>query len=134
MLKAVVLGLFLLLFTSPVVAADGCLSGSFYDPSNPGEGINVEVLEDQTVVYFYRADSNWFIMQDDTIYQNWAGDVTEVGHGALVWVDEDHVEFSYYLLLDLTTITRDRPIPWCLRSDCWAVLDYTRLTQPNPCD
>lgn len=134
MKKAVLAGLFFVLFALPAMAAQTCLSGSFYDPENPGEGINVEVLEDQTVVYFYRADNDWFIMQDDTVYQNWAGDVTAVGSGSLAWVDNDNVTFSYDLLLDIHMISFERPIPWCLRSDCKAELDYVRLTQPNPCD
>lgn len=133
MKKAVLVGLFLLFFAI-TAQANTCLSGSFYDPEAPGSGINVEVLEDQTVVYFYREDNDWFIMQDNTVYQNWAGDVTEVGVGDLVWVDDDNVVFSYNLLLDVHMISFERPIPWCLRSDCKAEFEYVRLTQPNPCD
>lgn len=132
MIKAVLIGL--LFFSMPLMAAETCLSGSFYDPKAPGAGINVEVLKDQTVVYFYREDNDWFVMQDTTVYQNWNGNVMPVGTGDLVWINDDNVIFSYDLVLDISQVTFERPIPWCLRSDCWADLEYVRLTQPNPCD
>lgn len=128
---------FLLLFGT-AQAADSCLSGSFYDPEASGEGIVVEVLETQTVVYFYRSDNAWIVLQGTqgnfTAYQSWNNGVAEVGAGDLVFLDEDTVAFSYSLLLDVDIITFEQPIPWCLRSDCWGDYTFVRLTQPNPCN
>jgi hypothetical protein len=112
---------------------DPCMSGSFYDPDAPGEGINVEVLEDQVVVYFYRADGVWFVLQDGEVYQPYAGEIYDVGRGVFEPISQDEVYFSYDLLLDSTQVSQHRPIPWCLRSDCEDEMILQRLTQPIPC-
>lgn len=118
-------------------ALDACYTGSWYDPAAPGEGISVEVLEDQVLVYFYREDGEWFALQgsaDELVaYQPWAGEIVGVGWGFLLPVTEDSVVFAYDLLLDIEMATPRLPIPWCLRSDCADEKKLTRLTQPIDC-
>lgn len=137
-MRKLILALLLGFMVGPVLAEDSCLSGSFYDPAVPGEGINVEILENTTLVFVYRTEGDWFLLQGSEgnfgAYQPWAGEVANVGRGDLVFLDNDTVRFSYDLLLDLTQANPGRPIPWCLRSDCYADTVLTRLTQPTPCE
>lgn len=123
--------------TGSPVSIDACMSGSFYDPENPGQGINVEVLENAVVVYFYDADGNWFIFQGDDngldMYQPYGEGVSKVGSGYFIAVDDSSVDFGFDMQLDLRDISAQRPIPWCLRSDCAQAFEYKRLTQPIPC-
>ena len=120
-----------------VIEMDACMSGSFYDPEAPGEGINVEVLDSTIVVYFYGRDGDWFIFQGDEngldMYQPHNGSVDKVGNGYFIPVDDNTVEFGFDMQLDLRDITFERPIPWCLRSDCAQAFVYKRLTAPIPC-
>lgn len=134
--------IFLALLSSSVLARsepiDQCMTGSFYDPEAPGEGINIEVGESYTLVYFYRFDGTWIVLQGDEYgdlqaYQNWGDGVQNVGVGRLVVIDQDTVEFSWDLILDLRFISFERPIPWCLHSDCEGIVIYKRLTQPIDC-
>lgn len=128
----------MLLLLPGVAAADGCLSGSFYDPENSGWGINVDVLEDQTVVFVYKDDGDWLVLQGNSpnfgAYQKWADGVTEVGTGDFVFLDNDTVFVSWDLVLDINLISFARPIPWCLHTGCEYDGELVRLTQPVPCD
>ena len=53
------------------MALDACYTGSWYDTQRDGEGINIEVLEELTVAYFYTFDKNdnqaWFTLLGDKI-------------------------------------------------------------------
>jgi hypothetical protein len=132
----------LLLVCTPLLFADQsvdpCYTGSWYDPENPGSGVNVEVLETAVVVYFYRAEGTWFVLQGDDdgleAYQPWGDGIENVGDGYFAPVDNDTAAFGYDLLLDLERAAPGLPIPWCLRSDCSGEFEYTRLTQPVPCE
>lgn len=116
---------------------DACFSGSWYDSENPGEGINVEVLEDAIIVYFYDQSGEWTFFQGDEngldMYQPWANGVGKVGDGYLIVIDDNTIEFGFNQRLDLRDVTFQRPIPWCLRSDCAREYVFERLTQPIPC-
>lgn len=128
----------LLAVSANAFALDACFTGSWYDPENPGEGINVEVLDDILVVYFYDESGQWTFFQGDEekldMYQPWAGGNDDVGDGYFVPVDNNTVEFGFDQLLDLRDVTFWRPIPWCLRSDCERDFVFRRLTQPIPCE
>jgi hypothetical protein len=119
------------------VSIDACMSGSFYDPEAPGEGINVEVHDDFILVYFYDMSGEWMFLQGDDngldMYQPWADGVSKVGSGYFIPLDNDNVEFGFDQMLDLRNVTFERPIPWCLRSDCEFAKVLVRLTQPIPC-
>jgi hypothetical protein len=135
--------IFLVLFSSQVLARsapiDACMSGSFYDPEASGEGINVEVTESYVLVYFYDMSGTWMFLQGANdgrpleAYQNWYGNTYNVGSGYFIPAGYDNVEFGFDLLLDVRDVTFERPIPWCLRSDCARDFEYQRLTQPIPC-
>lgn len=128
----------LMALAGSVMALDACYTGSWYDPAAPGEGISVEVLDEVVLVYFYRADVQWFAFQGDgealTAYQPFGGGVHDVGDGFFIPRGEDHADFGYDILLDLRDISFQRPIPWCLRWDCADEMALTRLTQPIPCE
>lgn len=120
------------------VSIDACMSGSFYDPEAPGEGINVEVHEDFIIVYFYDASGSWMFLQGDDngldMYQPYGdGQVHKVGDGFFIPLNDNEVNFGFDQLLDIRDVTFERPIPWCLRSDCEFDKILTRLTQPIPC-
>lgn len=135
------LATFFLLLSAQVLALDACMTGSYYDPSAPGEGINVEANDDYVIVYFYDQDGSWMFLQgetgdDLTAYQN-LGDYTyNVGKGYFEPIDPrgKRVLFGFDLLLDVRDVSWERPIPWCLRSDCERDFRYIRLTQPIPCE
>jgi hypothetical protein len=124
-----------------VVTVDACITGSWFDPENNGEGINVEVLPNGTiVVYFYRkADVSWVLLTGDynglVAYQPFADRVDEIGDGYIKVIDEDTVEFGwdFGLYLAPSNWDEDTVIPWCLNGSCEGVVEYTRLTQPIPC-
>lgn len=122
---------------SAVIEMDACMSGSFYDPENPGEGINVEVLDSAIVIYFYELDGTWMFAQGDEngleLYQPYSGGVGDVGSAYFIPVDDNTVEFGFDMILDLDDITFERPIPWCLKEGCSKSFVYKRLTQPIPC-
>jgi hypothetical protein len=132
--------MFLLLFSSAVAAQsiDECMTGSYYDPANPGEGVNVEVGDDYTIAYFYKFDGTWVAFHGDRegaldAYQNRGEGASLVGEGALEVVDENTVALSWDLLLDIRYLSAARPIPWCLHSECEGDVVFERLTQPIPC-
>jgi hypothetical protein len=124
-------------------ALDSCHTGSWYDPLNPGEGINVEVLPDGYVVaYFYTYDfmgrQTWYVFQGAdseflTAYDVVNGEAVDVGQASLTATSNNSVYFHYQFLLDLDAQSPTRPIPWCLTSACEGEFAYIRLTQPIPC-
>lgn len=114
------------------------MSGSFYDPENSGQGINVEVLENAIVVYFYGHGGKWKFFQGDDngldMYQPYGDDsIGKVGSGYFIPLDDNTVEFGFDMQLDLELIDRGYATPWCLRSDCAREYVFERLTQPIPC-
>lgn len=117
------------------VSIDACMSGSFYDPENPGWGINVEVLESTIIAYMYWPDGSWFLFQGDDngmdAYQPYGDGVDKVGEGFFIPLDDNTVEFGYDIKLNLFKISRTRPIPWCI--GCANEFVLSRLTQPIPC-
>lgn len=129
----------LLALSTPVLALDNCMTGSYYDPDFPGQGINVEALENSTLVYFYNADGTWLLLQgkedfDLKTYQNAFGEPHLIGDGYIEADGYNAVWFGYVMGLDLRDYGFYRPTPWCLRTDCEVDYKYVRLTQPIPCD
>ena len=129
----------LLLLSGSVFALDSCITGSWFDPERDGEGINIEVLEDKTLVYFYTYRNQkqvWFISVDNVVYTTrkktedpFSVDVFEVGSASIVAHDNDSLTFRFKLDID---IDRNAAIPWCL-TQCFGEYEYVRLTQPVAC-
>ncbi len=124
------------------VGIDACYSGSWYDPNVPAEGINIEVLVNQVLVYFYTYDvegrQTWFVFQGDSEFQLTAYDIinretVDVGYGAVEPTGDNTLIFSYDFVLDLDLLSPTQPIPWCLHIGCSREVVYQRLTQPIPC-
>lgn len=143
--KAILAGLFLMLAT-PVMAQDSCMTASWYDP-NPetqlvNSGINLEVLDDVVVGYYYYPGA-WFTMLGDrtdtgivnlTFYQTTSRFGTRaVGDAELVIIDNDTLIFSYHQQYDWYRMySPETAIPWCI--GCSGSWEYTRLTQPVACE
>ena len=142
--------------SSPIIALDSCMSGSWHDTNVAHQGINVEVLApDRVLTYFYtysffdQSAQNWLVfvgpedemLAYDVVPNGQIGDGDfypieyEVGTGALSRVDNDTLIFKHSFLLELDQQSIDDPAsPWCLNGGCDEVYVYTRLTQPIPCD
>ncbi len=129
----------LLLLSGSVFALDSCITGSWYSPERDGEGINIEVLEDGDLLYFYTYRNQkqvWFVSIDGVIYTTRKGskepfsvDTFEVGTSLIEVHDNDNLTFTFKLDLD---IDRNAAIPWCL-TQCYGEYSYERLTQPVKC-
>jgi len=60
-----ILSLILVLLSAPVMALERCMSGSWYDSTDPGTGIDIQVLGSQTVGYYFTYGSQgktWYVM------------------------------------------------------------------------
>ena len=137
------------LFASPVVAIDECFTGSWYDTSTEdGRGIDIQVLpNDRVAGYFYtwfQNDSSidrelFLIVANDAAefpvtfaaYQSLFTSTYNVGTAKLELIDNDHMIFSHNWKHDHHNT--DNTMRWCF-SDCIAEYEYTRLTQPIPCE
>ncbi len=126
-------------FSTPLFALDSCLSGSWYNPDNPGSGIDVQVLENQTVAYYFAygsAGQAWYVMlgEDQNLRMistsRQGNDVSEfdVGSARIEPIDNNTISFSYDIIIDASTRS------WCLSWFCSDELIYKRLTTPIPCD
>lgn len=121
---------------------DSCYSGSWYDPLDPGEGINVEVLDGYYVVYFYTYNADgqtWYVFQGDDNEALTAVDVldrepVDIGSGSFTPTSTNDAYFIWRFSLDLDKLSPTTPIPWCLHSGCEGEVAYKRLTQPIPCE
>lgn len=135
----------LLLISTPLMALDSCLSGSWYTPDRVGEGITLEIAENQVVGYFYTygsAERAWYVLAGDndnnilTMYgtskiseKPFAVFQSKVGTAVVTEIDSDNINFSFDIVLDI-----DDANPWCLSGFCKGAYKYTRLTQPIPCE
>ena len=147
-----------LLYVSPAFALDNCMTGSWASPDYEAEGINLEVYDSginagRFAGFFYAYDlhehkQTWFLFSghNDTGLAN-LYDITtnggfgidleateyDIGNVSIEVVDNNTLTFSYHMTLDL-----DRPgpvsIPWCLSAGCEGSIEYSRLTQPIPCN
>ena len=119
-------------------AYDSCMTGSWHDPTVGSEGVNLEVLDDNALAYFYSyaetgSALRWYYMVFDadgkatvgTIKDKSNRQAQEVGHATLDVISQDEI-----LILMNITVDIDKP-PWCL--GCEKTLLYTRLTEPVPC-
>lgn len=52
-MRKLLLGLMLFAFSGTLWGLEACHTGSWYDPTQGGEGINVEIVKNQVLVYFY---------------------------------------------------------------------------------
>ncbi|KAA9133467.1 hypothetical protein F3N42_03700 [Marinihelvus fidelis] len=130
-----------------------CENGSWYDRERSGEGINLEVLDENFVAYFYTyeprgeiADQTWFLILGDnadgkaTVHDVIAGYVDDgldvavmpVGSATFEYAGPDRLAFSWRMDLDLNRLGDGTVIPWCL-SSCSGSLSLSRLTRPHPC-
>lgn len=133
----VILGLFL--FSMNVQALDSCMTGSWYSPDRDGEGINIEVMADTELIYFYTYRNQkqvWYVVIDGAIYttrkrseEPFEVDSFDIGSAAIEVHDNDNITFVYKLDID---IDRNAAIPWCL-TQCFGEYEYVRLTQPVAC-
>jgi len=133
-----------------VAALEKCMSGAWFDPERNGEGMVLEILDEQTLGYFYTYGSEgraWYVMLGEdalpdvellTIYgtakvSNIPFVVREfdVGSAFISVIDNDSIRFKYDLVLD---VDRDAAIPWCLAGFCEGDYTYQRLSQPIPCE
>lgn len=119
-------------------SGDQCHTGSWYEYTNPGEGLSVEVLENQTIAYWYTADGWYFLQGEDSeslrIYENFGGKIYDVGRATISFTSDDDAYFIYDFQLWLPDTTAERPVPWCLRTDCEGEIPLVRLTQHLPCE
>lgn len=143
-MKAFVLSL--LLACSNVFALDACFTGS-WKGENLYEGVNIEALEHTTVLYWYtysffdRDEQNWLLFEGDandlvaydTIPFGFEPILYEVGDGAIDVIDNNHIIFSYDLILDLDVADPQTVTPWCLTNLCEGSVELVRITQPIPC-
>lgn len=120
-------------------AYDSCMTGSWHDPTVESEGINLEVLDNGVLAYFYSYNKTgnalrWYYMvfNDEgrasvgTVKNKIDRNPQNVGSATFDVIDQDNI----LILIDLN-IDIDNP-PWCL--GCERTLVYTRLTQPVACD
>jgi len=149
MLKAILVTLLLTLSTS-LVALDKCITGSWFIPETNYRGINVEVLDNTTVVYMYtynffdETEQNWLLFQGnpddlsiyDTVPFGTDPILYKIGKGKITQISNNLIELQYSLTLNLDLLNNEeRPgTPWCLDSRCSATAVYTRLTQPIACE
>lgn len=118
---------------------DPCMTGSWYDPTVESEGVNLEVLDNGVLAYFYSyAETGnglrWYYMLFDadgkaaigTIKSKADRNPRDIGRATFDVISQDEI-----LILMNITIDVDAP-PWCF--GCERTLVYTRLTQPVPCD
>ena len=130
----------LLLLSTPLLALDKCMSGSWYDPGNSGEGITLQVLGDTTLGYFYTfgsAGKAWYIMLGEDTSMTMIGTVksggviteAEVGQAYITVIDNNNIIFEYDLSLDV-----DDAFDWCLSGFCQGTYAYKRITSPIPCE
>ena len=133
------------LFASPAVAVDECLTGSWYDTSTAdGRGIDIQVLpNDRVAGYFYTwygVNRELFLIVSNDVaeatvtfdgYQSLIDSTYRVGTAWIDVVDDNHIIFSHSWKHDHHNV--DNTMRWCF-SDCTAEYEYTRLTQPIPCE
>jgi hypothetical protein len=124
---------------------DECFTGSWYDPASAdSRGIDIQVLPTGVVAgYFYTwYDTNreLFLIigpndSDTQInlrgHQSLFGGTAEVGTATIDIIDNDHMIFSHNWKYDHHNT--DNTMRWCF-AQCTAVYEYTRLTQPIPCE
>jgi hypothetical protein len=138
-------------FIGNAQALDKCMTGAWYDPARDGEGIELTVLDEDTIYgYFYtfRYDrTEWFSMlgghdflaADMRVYRtvkneasHFDATVWDVGSASVDLVTQDHIVFTFHLNLDLYDGT-EGGTPWCLHGGCNRQYEYVRLTQPIAC-
>lgn len=135
---------------APAFAFDECAAGSWFDPARDGEGINVEVLDDQVVAYFYTFDGDrqtWFVMVGDrpesgavrlgafqyvklseSPFEVWE---IEVGSASLEYLGAGEMLFSFEFQID--PYIPNVALPYCLAGHCQGEYIYSRLTGPPDC-
>jgi len=146
-MKKLLLVLALGLSSGNALAIDECFTGSWHDSNNNlGEGINLEILPNKVVGYFYtwtEGKRNMYTLEgvkvESTVLMNmhssyWTEGnyrVRLLGASEITVLDENTITFSYELFT-----APEYPdfflVPPCTE-DCSAIYEYTRLTQPIPC-
>lgn len=143
-MKGILLAL-LMMVSGSAAAFESCWTGAWYDPGRDGEGIVMEVLNDNVVVWFYRpgtaSSQRWYLMVGDNepgtharliTYQQThvGGAALENGTAGVSMKGNDMMKFSYHFNYDFTT--EDGGTPWCI--GCSDTTTYVRLSQPIPCE
>jgi len=130
----------LLLLSTSAYSFDACTTAAWSDPDpkKKGEGINVEVLDDLVIAFFYDGSGKkWLSMKGERPEGNIAIlDVMQTVNFGTAWVgvagieivDENHLIFEYKLKFDRALV--DKAIPFC-SSKCELIGNYVR--QSNPC-
>jgi len=135
----------LLAMSFNAIAFDECLSGSFFDPTRDGEGLNIEpVGEKGLLAYFYtfaNFDRIWYTMLGDTTLTMYTTVVLDdvdfitktvaVGAAEIEFLNNNAMYFSYQILLDYDE--RSGEFEVCTRDYCAGSHLYKRLTQPISC-
>lgn len=131
----------MLLFSSQLYAMDPCFTGTWHDPEVDLEGLNVEVLDDKVIAFWYtysffeRQEQNWILFQgepsDMVAYDVFGEHLYSIGKGSITVIDNNTIEFHYDI--DINLDDTSLVTPWCLNELCSGTLTYTRLTQPLQC-
>lgn len=124
---------------------DECFTGSWYDPAtDDGRGIDIQVLPSGKVAGFfytwYGTERELFVISGPndsdtqltlTGNQSLSDGTHAVGTATLDILDNNHLIFSHSWKYDFRNT--GNTMRWCF-SGCSGVYEYTRLTQPIPCE
>ena len=126
------------------MAIDACYTGSWYDTKRDGEGINIEVLEDLTVAYFYTFDKGgnqvWYTLIGDKILTMHQTVIVEdpdefitktvlVGEAEIEVLTNDEIFYQFNIVWGYV----DGKLKRCTGDRCEGKYLYRRITQPIPC-
>ena len=145
-MKKFLIVILLLLFTTPAMALDKCMLGSWYDPDRSGEGINLQVVGEITVIHFYtfnyNDDETWFILLGDRIFtmsslvkipddDEFLTKEKLVGHAEIEYVSNNAIYFQFKQDL----IYENGRAYECNHETCEGRFLYKRSTEPSiPCE
>lgn len=136
-----------LMFSTSAMAIDECFTGSWYDAeANDGRGLDFQVLANEQIAgYFYTwygAERDLFLVAGSSEgggdnlwlsgYQSFYGGEMYAGTATISVVDNDTILFTHTWKYDARNT--DSTMRWCLNSTCTGEYEFTRLTQPIPCE
>lgn len=137
----------MMMMSGSAMALDACFTGSWYDPlTNNAEGLNLEVLDNQVVGYYY----TWYedhrnvytmsgvndidgaaVMDTYTSYKSDAGyQVQWVGVSDITILNANNLMFHHSFKYDF--LRENWTTPWCFYI-CDDTKWFERLTQPIAC-
>ena len=151
-MKRFILSLVLLAGAAGIVgsaqALDKCYSGSYYDPTASGSGIDIQVSDERIVLFRFgylgsyniwwtsvaANDGNLIFDLMQTIGSEGSNTNHEVGTLTLTpWADNNtRLIMDWNITLDLTKEVSG--IPWCLTSGCSGSKEMVALFRPTRCE